>query len=300
MSAVNNSYMKARRKRTALTRKGYRPQIRSRHPSHAPLRINLKRLPFRSVIRFGSSTELQDTRVNGGRRVELNTVEAIGNSSNKLLMKQCFTQGKVKTARWWTWYNESFLLNGNETDGVMTVENLPYPIIAKRHFGSRGQGNTKINNVDEMNAWIQATRNKAGFIFEVYHSFSREYRLHVNTNGCFYTCRKMLKRDTPEENKWFRNDSNSVWILEENPSFDKPVNWEEIVDHSVRALTSVGLDFGAVDLKVQSATQGDQRRDNCDFIVIEINSAPSFGEVTLERYKEVLPALLEHKYLQGI
>jgi hypothetical protein len=38
----------------------YRPMIRSRHPSHAPLREVMERLPFRSVIRMGSTTELVD------------------------------------------------------------------------------------------------------------------------------------------------------------------------------------------------------------------------------------------------
>ena len=73
----------------------WRPVIRSRHPSHNPLRRRnplklLPLLPFKSLIRFGSNTELQSTIDNGGDRIELNTVEAIKNSSNKLLMKECW------------------------------------------------------------------------------------------------------------------------------------------------------------------------------------------------------------------
>lgn len=274
----------------------FKPQIYSRHPSHAPLREKgmLRLLPFKSVIRFGSSTEASDTIANGGKRIELNTTAAIANSSNKLLMKQCFTRADVKTAMWWTWNSNRFLKNGN-SDETFSIEELPYPIIAKHNFGSRGRGNTKLDDVEAMQNWINTCQYKGNFIFEVFHNFSREYRLHVNKNGCFYTCRKMIKSDTPDEDKWFRNDSNSVWILEDNEQFDKPVNWSEIEDHCVRALNSIGLDFGAVDLKVQSSKVKDKTRDTCDFIVIEINSAPSFGDITLEKYKEILPQMLINK-----
>jgi len=42
----------------------FRPMILSRHPSHDCLRANTKNitpLPYRSVVRFGSTTEVPDT-----------------------------------------------------------------------------------------------------------------------------------------------------------------------------------------------------------------------------------------------
>jgi D-alanine-D-alanine ligase-like ATP-grasp enzyme len=134
------------------------------------------------------------------------------------------------------------------------------------------------------------------YIFERFYNYSREYRLHVTEDGCFYTCRKMLKSETPEEERWFRNDSNSVWVLENNPSFDKPINWNEVIEHSVKALKAVGLDIGAVDLRIQSSkhSNGDTR-DYCDFIVLEINSAPSFGDITAEKYAVELSRLINKK-----
>ena len=280
-------------KKNNITR--FRPQIRSRHPSHAPLRVRgvLTMFPVQSVVRFGSSTELPDTVANGGNRIELNTVKAISNSSNKILMKQCFNKLKVKTARWWL-YNKGFFLLENNPSKKMTFDELNYPIIAKHKFGSRGRGNVKINSSDEMQSWLSNCNQIQNFVFEVYLNFTREYRLHVTEQGCFYTCRKVIKNITPKDERWFRNDSNSSWLLESNPRFQKPVNWEEIVHHCILALKSVGLDFGAVDLKVQAAydptTQ--KKRNKCDFIVIEINSAPSFGEKTLTMYKEMLSNLL--------
>lgn len=275
----------------------YYPQIRSRHPSHRGLRRSLARLPFRSVIRLGSLTELDDLP-----RVELNSAEAIRNSSSKLRMKQCFTRNGVKTAEWWKYNSQSnsFILHG-EGDQSRLIANLEYPIVAKSHNGSRGRGNTLLKTADDVHNFINARPNNLnGYIFEKYCNFNKEYRLHVTADGCFYTCRKMLRqkfRDHP--NSWQRHDDNCVWILEENENFDKPNNWNEIVEHCVKAVVSCGLDFGACDLRVQNNTNADgERRDNPDFIVVEVNSAPSFGDMTLVKYKEELPKLLVKKAIE--
>ena len=261
----------------------YYPMIRSRHPSHDDLRRNLNKLPYRSVVRLGSTTELNDNRI------EINTVDSVKKSSNKLLMKACFQNNNVKTADWLS-------LNINEINGVLNWCNEKYPIVAKHIYGSRGTGNYKLDTREQLEQWLQG-KNFNNYIFEKFYSYSREYRLHVTKYGCFYTCRKMLKSDTPENNRWFRNDSNSVWVLEDNELFDKPVNWEQIVEECVKALTSVGLDIGAIDLKVQSKLKSNGNvRENPDFIILETNSAPSFGEITLIKYKEELNKLIKLKY----
>lgn len=275
----------------------FRPVIRSRHPSHDILRRENKTLPllpFKSVIRFGSSKEFTDGRI------ELNTVEAIKNSSNKLLMKDCFTDNYVKTADWWQYLIDGMFANqiNNEED---CIENLPYPIISKHIFGSRGTGNKKHDNQESLETWMEG-KDLSKYIFEKYYNYNREYRLHVSKNGCFYTCRKMLKAEAPQEVRWYRNDQHCVWVLEENESFDKPVNWDNVVEESVKALKAVGLDFGAVDLRIQSAKNKDgDLRESPKFIVVEINSAPSLGSITTLKYIDELPKLLTEKaILQGI
>lgn len=273
---------------TGTTNRGYIPQIRSRHPSHNGLRAVLKRLPFRSVIRFGSTTELD---VN--YRVELNPAEAIKNSSNKLKMKECFDNLKVKTAKW-TQLTGDALVSWiqNEKDGV------GYPIVAKHHFGSRGTGNYLLRNKKEVEEFFaKQSKNLNRYIFEKYYNYNKEYRLHVTKNGSFYACRKMLRQEFKDTDKaWQRHDDNCSWILPNNPLFEEPNNWKEIEEHCVNALKSCGLDFGACDLRVQNNTDEKNKvRSNPDFIVIEINSAPSFGQITLEKYKEMLPELLIQK-----
>lgn len=275
---------------TSVPIKGkYFPMIRSRHPSHNGLRNALRKMPFRSVIRFGSTTELDDPATLNGSRVELNSADGIRNSSSKLKMKRCFDTLGVKTAPWISASGpQSIIEFANETG---------YPIVAKSHHGSRGQGNTLLKTQSEIESYL---RNKeiGNYIFEKYCNFNKEYRLHVTEDGCFYSCRKMLKQEFKDHpNSWQRHDDNCVWILEQNENFDKPDNWNDIVEHCVKAIKSCGLDFGACDLRVQNNTDSDgNRRSNPDFIVVEVNSAPSFGDVTLEKYKEVLPKLLTKKY----
>ena len=287
----------------------FRPMIRSRHPSHSILRNrfkHLKLLPFKSVIRLGSSTQVSDSVSNGGKRVELNTIKAIRNSSNKLKMKKCFLNNEVKTAITYIFINNNFSLLQDENRNIISINDLNYPIISKSLFGSRGKGNIKHDSPEELQSWLNSKNNNVdGYIFEKYYNYAREYRLHVNSEGCFYTCRKMIKRDTEDSKKWYRNDDNCVWIREDSESnlFDKPVNWDDIVENSVKALKSVGLDFGAIDLRVQSATNSKGKlREEPDFIVVEINSAPSFGDNSEEltfvskKYIEEIPKMLKLKY----
>lgn len=272
-----------------VTRKGFRPQIRSRHPSHDHLRTSLNRLPFRSVVRFGSTTEISD----GLQRVEVNTVDSIRNSSDKLRMKRCFHEAGVSTAMWWTTTDGvTFTTASNENQ---SINELSFPIVAKNRFGSRGMGNTLIKNVEELNTWL---RNKtlSNYIFEKYYNYVREYRIHVSRLGCFYSCRKMIKQDTPEDQRWYKNDNNSVWILPSNELFDQPINWYNIQQEAIKALNATGLDVGAVDLRVQSRLDSKERvRENPEFIIIEINSAPGLGDLGKELYIEHINDLIRFK-----
>jgi glutathione synthase/RimK-type ligase-like ATP-grasp enzyme len=216
--------------------------------------------------------------------IQVNSIKAVQNSSNKLLMKQLFKDNNVSTSDWW--------FDGSLNDWARER----YPIVAKHIYGSRGRGNTLINNQEELEEWMN-DKVLSNYIFEKFHNYNREYRLHVTEDGCFYTCRKMLRSDIPENQRWFRNDSNSVWIVEENELFEKPSNWDEIVEHSVLAMKSVGLDFAAIDVRVQSAKDkhGDIR-ENPKFVILETNSAPSFGEITAQKYKEIIPQIILKKH----
>lgn len=284
-------------------KKCMRPRIKSRHPSHSFLRPQYKKLPlfsFKSIIRFGSLTDMKDSITNGGDRVELNTIDAIKNSMNKLRMKFCFLHGNIKTADWWKYSTEDKTFFKLTSDKNIYIQDIFFPIISKHIYGSKGTGNQKHNNTESLKKWLKShSKNIDNYIFEKFHNYNREYRLHITEEGCFYACRKMLRTDAPKNKRWYRNDDNSVWIVEENDSFNKPVNWNEAVKESVKALKSVGLDFGAIDLRIQSSTNSEgNKRKNPKFIIIEINSAPGLGSVGEKKYLEMLPKILIRKYEQ--
>ena len=269
----------------------YRPQIRTQHPSHDHLRGALNRQERRVVVRLGSTTTLEEIYPIASNRInvlEINKVEAIKNSASKLRMKECFTRGNVKTAEWLAGSN-------NSSNSILNWANDRYPVVSKSLFGSRGEGNTKHNNREELERWMRG-KNLSNYIFEKFHNFTREYRIHVTAEGYFYTCRKMLRRDADRNTSWQRHDDNCVWIREENPLFDKPSNWNTIVEHCIRALNATGLDIAGFDVKVQSATDSrGRRRTEPDFIIIESNSACSHGEITAIKYKEALNSLISRK-----
>jgi hypothetical protein len=287
-------------------------RIRSRHGTADDLRKAVL-LPVRCVYRHGSTTPLPEDV-----RYEINTINSIETASSKFKMKTAFQKAGVKTAAW-------FFLSGKTLKQVVGVtgrdtlqyqdiarDKIPFPLVAKLNYGSRGRGMFKLDNLQQFDDFIKK-HYSSRYYFEQFHNYNREYRLHVDANGCFYSCRKMLKEGTPDDKKFFRNDSNCVWVTQYvankrgeaflnftnqlKPDFDQPVNWKEVEVECVKALKAVGLDVGAVDLRIQSSKDGKgNMRKAPEFIIVEINSAPSFGEITIEMYKNRLPSIVKTKY----
>jgi len=271
----------------------FKPFVNSRHPSHAILRSTLPNFAFRALIRLGSTKTLQEaypgkTSEQLARVREINSIQGVKNSSSKLLMKQCFTRAQVKTADWWIITDvrgaKYAQVNGLGADNV-ELSRLPYPIVAKSHYGSRGEGNTKLNNQQELEAWMRG-KQLSNYIFEKFYTYSKEYRLHVTNDGCFYTCRKLVKNDAPADT-WQRHDDVCTWILETNEAFKKPSTWNQIVADCIKAKNALGLDICAFDVMVQGTSKA-----NPEWIICESCSAPSFGEITAVKYKEELIRLL--------
>lgn len=268
----------------------FRPMVRSRHPSHEPLREKLPFLPFRSVIRLGSTTERYDDVTHGGARIECNTAEACGNSASKFKMKAAFIAAGVKTAPYLLLNSTTISCDKNRVmdSGV----EVPFPVVAKLNFGSRGTGMRLIKSQEEFKAFQDTIGTHIkDYLIEEYFNYVREYRLHVSENGCFLAFRKVLREETPAEKRWYRNDDNCNWILEDNPLFDKPTNWNDIVAECVKALKAVKLDICGCDVRVQS-----KDKKVPEFFIVETNSACSLKEKGLEKYINEIPKVLTAKY----
>lgn len=190
---------------------------------------------------------------------QINKIDGIKNSSDKLRMKLLFKD--VRTPK----FNN-------------TGRGLKFPLVAKHRFSSKGRGVYKLDDEDSLEDFLKKReKDLEKFIFEEYKNYSREYRLHVSDLGCFYSCRKMRKRDA--EIRWKFNNETCVWILEENELFNKPETWDLIVEDCIKAKNNIGLDICCFDVRVNKKG---------DWMIIESNSAPSLGEIGVEKYKEHL------------
>lgn len=291
LSAVFDAVLNIEKEEREKIKREHPLLVWSKHPSHSPLRE--MKTAAKAIIRFGFTLKPRDESKYRDHII-INREGAIANSASKFLMKHNFEENKVKTADWCIPDNQE------ELQEFISKFKEGTKFIVKSEYGSRGDGLLLFQTPEEMTTWFNSPyktikKQKWGnYLVEKYYNYDREYRLHVTKDGCFYTCRKMLKADATE--RWFRNDSNSVWIVEENEQFAKPVNWKQIEAECVKALNSVGLDVGACDVRVQSARDNKNRlRENCDFIICEINSAPGLGEVGLEHYKAAIHKIIENK-----
>lgn len=257
--------------------KKFKVQIRTKNYSSAPLRGAIFS-DQRVIVRLGSTTTITSAFPKGvqlGRPIkEINKVEAVENSRSKLRMKSCFAQHDLPQSVWW-----------DSIDDLMTETNpIPYPIVAKRIFGFKGHGMLLINNKEELDNFIKNT-NTSGYYFEEFKNYAREYRLHCTKTECFMSWRKLRKSDAKE--RWFFNSSNCNWISPEHELFNRPNNWANIERDCIQAMIAVGLDIGAVDVRVQS-------KDNPEYIILEVNSAPALGEQGIEIYKNEIIKLIEN------
>ena len=248
--------------------------VRSRNTSCKELRSLM--ITKRVIYRMGSTTPTEAITKRKDY-IEINSPEACSISGDKILMKKAFVENNVPTAE----YFDITDVDDEDLHQQLFEHFTEWgKMIVKHKHSSKGNGIYFIDNEEKFWEFIENTQNLKNYIFEKYYTYSKEYRLHVNKYGCFYACRKMLKNDA--EVRWHRHENNSVWILEENPMFDKPNNWDDIVKSCIDAMNAVELDVAAVDVKTQTNTQ------NPKYIILETNSAPALGNIGIEKYKQML------------
>lgn len=245
-------------------------QIRTKNSSAAPLRRSIF-VNKRAIVRLGSRTPSRQIYPTQSF-VEVNTVESIENSRDKLRMKECFSRYDVKQAEWLT------------LDQAPITRMADFPYVGKQIIGFKGHGMQLIENDDQLRTFLR-THNNSYFI-EKFYNYAREYRIHATSDHSFLSWRKLRRADA--EQRWFFNSTNCNWVGEDHELFQRPNNWDELCNAAVMAVRSVGLDIGAVDIRVQS-------RNNPDYIVCEVNSAPQLGEIGIEHYRREITNIINNK-----
>ncbi len=258
----------------------YKLTVRSRNTSCKPLRE--LRFAKKVLYRMGSITPI-DEILKGNKKpfdIEINSIVGCSYSANKKTMKSAFDSYGIKTAEYLCFIDEDV----DEMTIILKnkLKSWNNKMIIKHKYSSKGNNIYFIDSIKSLQNFITKHQNTLyDYVYEKYYTYTKEYRLHVSKDGCFYACRKMLKNDA--EVRWHRHENNSVWILEDNPLFDKPKSWDNIVNECIKALKALELDVAAFDVKVQSNDKKDP-----DFIVLESNTAPALGEIGIQKYKEFL------------
>ena len=232
--------------------------------------------PGHAVVRLGSTTKTESifpTIYGRYPVIEINSVSAVQNSRDKLKMKKCFDNLKVRQAIWY--------------ENLTNPKKLELPIIVKLRTGFKGHGMRLINTHEELTSFIKS-HNMSDYIVEHFYNYAREYRLHCTQDNCFMAWRKLRKEGAKE--RWFFNSSNCNWVNPNHEMFNKPLNWDIIEKECIKAMRATGLDLGAVDVRVQS-----EGKKNPDFIICEVNSAPALGDRGVEVYKKVIKELIHKK-----
>lgn len=234
-------------------------------------------LPFRSIVRFGSQTKFRNEHMLG--RIEVNSVEAIRNSSNKIHMKNIFAQNGIKSPK-------HFLCEGTTT----LPSGWKFPVVAKLCYRSGGRGMVKIDNQQQYTKFLndkitgKARTNK--YYCEEYVNCKREYRIHVSAinNNELFSVRKLINPEIPKEKQWIKSIANGAFVEE----FDKPKEWPQMVNECVKALKSIKLDIGCFDVKY--------KKKDGSFYLLEVNSSPAMGPKTKEIYRNEVTNILKNKY----
>lgn len=267
-----------------MKKKAFHLSLRTRNTTNRELKEIV--CPVKTIYRMGSTTPTSEI-THRRTYIEINTADSCAISGNKIRMKFRFKHGHVRTPDFYMFKGS---VEGLRARTKHRLEKWQNGIIAKRYNSSKGNGLALIKTMDDFENFIMGkTKTELSkWIFERYSTYTREYRLHVTKDGCFYACRKMLRSDA--DVRWHRHDENSVWITEENELFDRPANWDAIVTDCVNALKSIGLDIAAFDIKVQRANG-----DNPKWLILECNSAPGLGEIGIEKYKTEVPKLIKRK-----
>jgi hypothetical protein len=198
----------------------------------------------------------------------LNEPRAVGISANKL---KAFNEmsGVVNIPRYTTSLEEA-----------TSLLNLGKVVCRTKLTGSKGEGIVIASTPEEL--------VEAG-LYVLYIKKKWEYRVHVLQDEVVHIQQKrrlsteqLEERGITDRSKYIRNLANGYIFSHNLDHNDGPV-YERLLEQSLLSVSSLGLDFGAVDLIVTNDGQ---------VFVLEVNTAPGLEGLTLERYVQSFRGIL--------
>ena len=186
---------------------------------------------------------------NNGATV-INRPEAVSRAANKVRAFAAFRDAAVRTPEWTTSQREA----QRWSDAGDTV------IVRRLVSASEGRG------ID-----VVEPRGQVAFapLYTKYVKKKYEYRIHVMRGEVIDEVEKRLRRGGT--NSPIRNTANGYVFAREGIRVPQTVR-----DEAIKAVTALGLDFGAVDIVYN------ERR--AEAYVLEVNTAPGNTGTTTQRY----------------
>lgn len=234
----------------------YKLRVFSPNKSCAPLR--LATFNKRILLRFGSTTPL----ISKFKYTEINSIEGVIQSSNKITMKQIFDKINIHHSNW---------INTTNIHELLAFYNKYKILIAKHKRSSQGKNIYYIDTIESLRELINNI-NLKDFVFEEYCFFPNEYRMHVDADhGLFYACKKVLKEDADVE--WHRHFNNSIFVRI-TEDMELPECWNDIINECKQVCKAMNMNILCFDILCS----------NNNFILVETNSAPALATYGLTQY----------------
>ena len=212
--------------------------------------------PNKIVINWGNSEgseELEKSEV-------INKPAAVKLASNKLSFFN-HVKDSVRVPFFTTDFNEA---------KAEILDKDAIVVVREKLTGHSGEGLVILEDEED---WEMYNHSRAKLYVKYVPKFN-EYRIHVNAGEVIDIQRKALRNDiNREEANWHVRSHANGFIFARNEEEKPP---QDVLDQSIAAVVSCGLDFGAVDV-VWNKYHGQA-------FVLEVNTAPGLEGETVETY----------------
>ena len=222
-----------------------------------------KRFRADLVLRWGST----ETFPRLTSRVELNTLEATNNASDKLVMMQKLTAA------------------GISTPDIMFNPNQPIPQGAEGYLSDLNEyrneeGKFYVRGANQEIRYTDTIRPGDLYVSRPIPNKRREYRVHVFNSQILEIYEKVPREGA--DSRICKAHNCNFKLRDKNNCRLSAADQQMCID----AVNALGLTFGGVDLG---------RTKDKESFVLEVNSAPSLNSLNIERYFAKIMEYYEHQ-----